>query len=319
MTGSHTPPVDLATNYYPLHGPYSSNDPRTIQRHLRHMRDNAIGVLALSWSPLGCRDAPRAQTTRLLLDGAAKYGVRVALHVEPYQGRNPINMMERLREFWLEYGDHPGLLKVMRPGSRALVPLVYIYDSYTTPAVAWREMLAPPGKSKLSVRGGKYDAMFVGLLADVQHRYHVKKSHFDGFYTYFATNGFTYGSTWKNWKSLARFASDNGLVFIPSVGPGYVDTQVRPWNTANTRHRRHGQYYDVSWRTAISTGARFISITSWNEWHEGTQIEQARPYVASANGTQPHLDYQPQPPNFYLNLTRWWIGQMEKELRPLPN
>ena len=27
----------------------------------------------------------------------------------------------------------------------------------------------------------------------------------DGFYTYFASNGFSYGSTWKNWESLSRF------------------------------------------------------------------------------------------------------------------
>lgn len=47
-----------------------------------------------------------------------------------------------------------------------------------------------------------------------------------GFYTYFATNGFTYGSTWKNWRSLSKFAHQNGLIFVPSVGPGYIDTQV---------------------------------------------------------------------------------------------
>ena len=36
-------------------------------------------------------------------------------------------------------------------------------------------------------------------------RYDIVKSHMDGFYTYFASNGFTYGSTWKNWESLSRF------------------------------------------------------------------------------------------------------------------
>ena len=37
----------------------------------------------------------------------------------------------------------------------------------------------------------------------MKHRYEIKKSSFDGFYTYFASNGFSYGSTWKNWKGLA--------------------------------------------------------------------------------------------------------------------
>lgn len=153
------------------------------------------------------------------------------------------------------------------------------------------------------------DAIFIGLLVDVHHRYHVKKSQFDGFYTYFAANGFSYGSSWKNWNNLSKFARQNGLLFIPSVGPGYIDTQVRPWNSATTRHRRHGQYYDVAWRSAITSGVKFISITSFNEWHEGTQIEPAKPF-----NTQDftYLNYEPEGPDFYLNLTRWWVHQFNK-------
>lgn len=45
---------------------------------------------------------------------------------------------------------------------------------------------------------------------------------FDGFYTYFAANDFSYGSSWKNWKSLSSFAKKNRLLFVPSVGPGTV-------------------------------------------------------------------------------------------------
>ena len=40
-------------------------------------------------------------------------------------------------------------------------------------------------------------------LVEMKHRYDIKKASFDGFYTYFASNGFTYGSSWKNWKGLA--------------------------------------------------------------------------------------------------------------------
>ena len=51
------------------------------------------------------------------------------------------------------------------------------------------------------------------------------QAHFDGFYTYFAANGFTYGSTIKNWNILSKFAKTNNLMFVPSVGPGYLDTR----------------------------------------------------------------------------------------------
>ena len=39
--------------------------------------------------------------------------------------------------------------------------------------------------------------------------------------------------------------------------------------------RRNGLTYDAMWRAAIAAGADRITITSYNEWQEGTQIEPA--------------------------------------------
>jgi charged multivesicular body protein 5 len=36
-------------------------------------------------------------------------------------------------------------------------------------------------------------------------------------------------------------------------------------------------YYETAWRTALASPARYVSVTSFNEWHEGTQIEPAIP------------------------------------------
>ena len=36
---------------------------------------------------------------------------------------------------------------------------------------------------------------------------------------------------------FARFSRKNGLLFIPSVGPGYDDTKIRPWNAAVSKDR----------------------------------------------------------------------------------
>ena len=88
------------------------------------------------------------------------------------------------------------------------------------------------------------DGVFFGLLVEYKHRFDIKKAGFDGFYTYFASDGFTYGSSWKNWRSLTSFARKSSLLFVPSVGPGYVDTRVRAWNGRNTKKRRAGRYYE---------------------------------------------------------------------------
>lgn len=302
----HEAPLDIGSNYYPSLGCYSSRDPNVIQTHMWQMKFAGVGVVVISWTPPRMKDSPHDILPSLFYY-ASENNIKLTLHVEPYFNRNPANMVKHLIDFFDSYINHPALYKInitssTRP-TRSL-PVIYVYDSYLTPFTAWKELLSTKGN--ISIRGTKYDAVFIGLLVDVQHRYHIKKSHFDGFYTYFASNGFSYGSTWKNWNSLAKFASQNQLIFVPSVGPGYIDTQVRPWNSVNTRHRRHGQYYDVAWRSAISSRVRYISITSFNEWHEGTQIEPTQP--RSVTGFT-YLDYSPEGSDLYLNLTKYWVGQ----------
>lgn len=304
--GSHEPVNDIGSNFYPSLGCYSSKDPTVINTHMKQIKEAGIGVIVVSWSPPSYQDSPN-DLLSTIFEKAYLNKVKVTLHIEPYTDRNPINMFQYLREFLQKYGNHPALYKIKKPLSEKEVPMFYVYDSYLTPAIAWKELLSPKGN--LSVRGTDVDALFIGLLVDIQHRYHIKKSQFDGFYTYFAANSFSYGSTWKNWKNLSKFAVQNGLIFIPSTGPGYIDTQVRPWNSKNIRHRRHGQYYDVAWRTAISSNINYVSITSFNEWHEGTQIE---PAISKSIPGYTYLDYEPDGSLFYLNLTKWWIEQFQK-------
>lgn len=306
VKGRHRAPLDIGANFYPALGCYSSRDPVVIETHLRQMKESGIGVAAVSWTPPGMKDSPD-KILPTLFHFAAIYDIKITLHVEPYQNRTPKNLRRHLGAFFRQYRTHPALYQVRSTPESNPFPLVYIYDSYLIPFSAWRDFLDVNGRT--TVRGTDADAYYIGLLVDVSHMHHIKKSKFDGFYTYFASNGFTYGSSWKNWKNLAKFARDNNLLFIPSVGPGYIDLQVRPWNDANTRHRGHGHYYDVAWRSAISCRTHFVSITSWNEWHEGTQIEPARAY--STPGLK-YLDYEPDGPNFYLNLTRFWVEKFAK-------
>ncbi|KAK0168911.1 hypothetical protein PV327_002667 [Microctonus hyperodae] len=305
--GSHQPPADIGANYYPSLGCYSSNDPQVIDRHMWQLREAGVGVLVVSWMPPTAPDSTDSLMADLL-DAAHRYNLKIAPHIEPYPGRNPINLMEHIAYLFNRYASHPALHRAARNNNGPLLPVVYIYDSYRVPSSAWWELLSERGN--LTLRGSEIDAVYIGLLVESSHRSHIKKSRFDGFYTYFAVNDFSYGSTWKNWKDLNKFATQNGLLFIPCLGPGYIDTQVRPWNAENTRHRRHGQYYETAWRSAMNSGANIIAITSFNEWHEGTQIEPAK---SVSNKDFTYLDYEPEGPDFYLNLTKWWVQQFTEK------
>jgi len=299
-TGYHSPPDDVGANFFPSLGAYSSRNTSVIEQHFAWLNQSNIGVVAISWYPPGLADENGPQSdgmVPILLNIAQKYNLKICLHVEPYKDRNPENFRENLKYVYDTYGKHPAYYKVRR-GKRQL-PLFYVYDSYQVTPQQWSRIFSRKGD--ITVRDTELDGIFIALLVEMKHRSDVKRANFDGFYTYFASNGFTYGSSWKHWKGLADYAYKNSLMFVPSVGPGYVDTRVRPWNARNTRDRRKGLYYETAWRTALSTSAKFISITSFNEWHEGTQIEPAIPY--SYPGYE-YESYYPRNPNFYLEMTK---------------
>merc|ERR1712187_587447 len=102
-----------------------------------------------------------------------------------------------------------------------------------------------------------------------------------------------------------------GNKFIPAVGPGYDDTLIRPWNAQNVRPRRNGGYYDEMWRVATNLWPHAVSITSYNEWGEGTQIEPAIPYT-SPQGRK-YQDYLPNSPDYYLKKTAEWAGAFKEQ------
>jgi hypothetical protein len=111
------------------------------------------------------------------------------------------------------------------------------------------------------------------------------------------------------------------LLCAPSVGPGYDahrangDPRVKP--------RRHGLTYDWMWRAAIASGADRVTITSFNEWHEGTQIEPAAP--AGRHGAVRYLGYDgaygmhgTEAMNAYLVRTRYWSDVFRNTSAPQP-
>ena len=57
----------------------------------------------------------------------------------------------------------------------------------------------------------------------------------------------------------------------------------------------------ASFEAAILCNPEVISITSFNEWHEGSQIEKS---VPKTTDSFKYLDFSPHPPNFYLTETK---------------
>ncbi len=290
---------NIGSNFYPQAGCYSVNDPKTLDRQMRELRAARVGVISASWWG---EDSFTAKNLPRLMDAAQAHGLRVCIHLEPFGGRNAKTTGRAIRHLIDKYGTHPAFFR-LDPGSR---PVFFVYDSYLTPASEWSQLLSPAGKE--SIRHSKYDSVVIGLWVKENDGQFMTNGNFDGFYTYFAADGFTYGSTTKNWPKLARFAREHNLLFAPSVGPGYIDTRIRPWNGSTTRAREGGRYYDRMFQAAVDCAPELISVTSYNEWHEGTQIEPAAPKKFEGFTYE---DYRPLQPDDYLERTAGWVKEFE--------
>ncbi|XP_069743200.1 glycoprotein endo-alpha-1,2-mannosidase-like isoform X2 [Narcine bancroftii] len=307
--GRHNPPEDIGSNFYPELGAYSSRDPAVLNAHMKQFQAAAVGVLALSWYPPGMSDEngePTEDLVLIILEAAHKYQIKVTFHIEPYEGREN-GLYSNLKYIIDKYGSHPAFYRHKTNTGRTL-PMFYIYDSYLTSPESWANLFSVSGSS--SVRNTQYDALFIALIVEEKHKNEILQAGFDGMYTYFATNGFSHGSSHQNWQAIKDFCDSNNLMFIPSVGPGYIDTSIRAWNKHNTRNRVNGKYYETALSTALLVRPDIITVTSFNEWHEGTQIEKAVPKKSSQ---LVYLDYLPHNPDIYLEITRKWAEKFRKE------
>uniref|UniRef100_A0A7E4W1T4 Glycoprotein endo-alpha-1,2-mannosidase n=1 Tax=Panagrellus redivivus TaxID=6233 RepID=A0A7E4W1T4_PANRE len=309
-TGRHVPPNDIASWYYPALGPYSSRDPAVVDQHFKWMSSAGIDVAVVSWLPERETDKDTTSWDSMIpmyLNATAAYKLKLAFHLEPYKTRTALTVRDDIIYIIEKYGKHPSFYKTTPKNKTAPTdkqyPLFYVYDSYQIKAEDWLQVFNKNGSK--TIRDTPYDALVLGLYVEYNHRFDLQKAGFDGLYTYFASEGFSHGSTMANWPSLSAFCAKNGMLFSPSVGPGYIDTRVRAWNDKNTKDRNNGDYYREHFKMAHTAKADIVSITSFNEWHEGSQIEPAMPYN---EGNTTYLVYDRNPEE-YLEIT----AQMVRE------
>ena len=95
------------------------------------------------------------------------------------------------------YTQHPAFYKLecvnsSENGEKCLLPVIYIYDSYLSPASEWATVFRPDGA--LSVRGREYDCVAIALLVEHGHMHFVVDGGFDRVYS----QRFSFGSTFSN-------------------------------------------------------------------------------------------------------------------------
>jgi hypothetical protein len=266
---NHQPPSDLYSRFYPAQGPYSSSDPHVVAQEMAEISSAGIDEVVVSWWGRGSVEDQRLP---LVISAARRRGLVVGIHLEPYQGRSIATVAQDLAYF-----------------ATLGVPDVYVYHPRDFSAADWAAMRA---QSPIQIR----------LLAGTELVGFAAAAHFDGFYTYDF-------NTYNGSKFIRLCAQAHALHLVcgPSVGPGYNGT--RAGESSGSRPRAQGTTYDRLWSAALVASPDLVTITSYNEWGEGTQIEpaQARPGYASYNGAWGLTGAAAQ--SAYLLRTAYWTAR----------
>ena len=263
----------LSTPYFPSRGLYSSSNTKIVAAQMREIAAAGVGTLVVSWWGFG---SPEHDRLPLVAQAAQQQGLTIAIHLEPYDGRTPARAAEDIMRLQQESGFTD----------------FYVYDADRDPAASWWEALEPLDNTRVFGH-----TTLVGR---------AKASGFDGLYTYDVV-------TWNGalFRRLCNQAHIAGLLCAPSVGPGY-DARLAT-RDESVRARLNGTTYDRMWKTAIRADADLVTITSYNEWQEGTQIEPARLQVGrpSYEGAWGKNGVSAQ--RAYLTATAGWVATIEAQ------
>jgi glycoprotein endo-alpha-1,2-mannosidase len=298
---NHLPPQDIGSDYYPALGAYSSKDPQVVAQHMSWLRQAGVGVIISSWWGQGSNED---QAVPLILQMAERYGIKVAFHIEPYSGRTAESLVSDIKYIYKKYGNSPAFFRSNassryspgdQPKGMFFVWSIEFKDAEQSPAQA--DYWLPAMDAIHALPEGSL------VIANTLQGSWIEGGHFDGLYNYVTLHADQNGGF--NW---ARNLPPDSL-YIPSVIPGNSARRVGyPEDTYVAR--RDGATFNEQWTAALGTDVEpaMVTVTSFNEWHEGSMIEP-RAVGASDGKGYDYADFGALPPEGYLDLTHEWIDK----------
>lgn len=246
---------DIGAAHYPVHGPYDSKNRSLTASHFELAEEAGIDGFIVSWWG---SDTFENEAFRLMLDVAEEIDtpVNLTIYYEECPGGKNETAME-IETILETYGRRGSFLKVEG------YPVIFIYSR------AFGQLTLEDWDYVL--RNVRYDGYNASFIVDGSGPEVAKV--FDGLHTYNPVWHLHRGENLTDiYVQLRGEAEEQGIIFAATVLPGYDDTHIGRENEL-VAPRDGGQTYSRTWEAALLSDPDWILICSWNEWHEGTEIE----------------------------------------------
>ena len=245
----------------PQLGRFSSRAAAAIDAHLAWMRQASIDTMIVSWWGPGSYE-----------------DVTLRDYLLPRLSGGPIRLT-----LYLEAADNAAVLREH---------LSYIHDTYTGRPCFLRNKGRPVlfvyGRVNTTISLDTYRKVFEELRGQGKDFFYVADTFdgrylevFDGLHTYNPVGmalkdlsgiALTYQSAWLSCRK-------RGKLFVATALPGYDDSHlIPPRRPALVLPRENGATYRRTWEQCLASHAPWVAITTFNEWHEGSEIEPSVEY-----------------------------------------
>ncbi len=265
---------EITSAHYPVGDVYDSTDPDVIRRHLEESERGGIDAWIVSW--WGRKYQPGS--VEAILDTIEKTNsrIKITLYYEVVPGCRGYfcdNMKPEDRiqpvlddlEFISEnYASRPAFLRV---DGR---PVLFIYTRTILQANRqWPEIIDRAREREDWFFSGDSITTFTHFLV---------RGDFDQYHFYnpvveikiFSARLLRYG----DFVDVAHWKGGSAAL---TVIPGYDERNI-PSRPGIYMDRKEGRAYELLWKKAIKAEADWVLITSFNEWHEGSEIEPSVEY-----------------------------------------
>ncbi|HEX9639383.1 MAG TPA: hypothetical protein VGB99_17760 [Acidobacteriota bacterium] len=249
--------------------PYASGQRKTMRRHLAWSEMAGIDALISSW--WGSGDATDVRFARLL-DEARSTAVQLTIYFETLGARfaSPAQIVEQLEYVLSTYSPSPAFL---RHQGR---PVIFLYAAEAVPRESGFSALETWSAIRARLAADGFDPILIGDTLDPAYL-----AVFDGLHSYAAgvvlpvdALAAIYAAVGERVRAdhLLRGPGAARKLWLPGILPGYDDRLLgRP--SPIVVPRAGGAAYAATFAAAAASAPDWITITSFNEWWENSQIE----------------------------------------------
>lgn len=307
------PSVNVTSNSFPVLGAYDSGNAAVIRQHMAWIKAAHIDVVSLDWWGQGSREDRLAKS---VMDGAAAAGLKVNFVIDAYAGETPSSVFSDIAYIYRKYGSHPAFYRVSRPtkyGPSGAPRGVFLLYNPPAPLAYYTQY----AKSMDAIRGTAGDAIVLVrtndslLLNGSSVSAFVSATHFDGMFNYGEYGTSAYGR---------QLPQSNDYILLYAVSPGFDNSRAAGITKPSVVNRNNGGTYDASWSTLTARHPEWVSIVSFNEWHETTEIEPAKPMTYSGFT---YLNYEGAyglhggpATSAYITRTAFWVSRYKGSAPP---